>query len=39
MGKVKHKRDWSKYNKNVITRYKPMFPLYLFEHWLANRGE
>jgi hypothetical protein len=43
MGKSKYKRDWSKYDENVITRYKLMFPFYFFEHWwdlLAeeNRG-
>ncbi|AAK41941.1 First ORF in transposon ISC1058 [Saccharolobus solfataricus P2] len=33
MGKSKYKRDWSKYDENVITRYKLMFPFYVFEHW------
>jgi len=28
----KNIRDWSKYDENVVTRYKPMFPLYVFEH-------
>lgn len=26
MRKRKYKRDWSNYDKNVITRYKLMFP-------------
>ena len=29
----KNVRDWSEYDENVVTRYKPMFPLYVFEHW------
>jgi hypothetical protein len=33
MRKSKYKRDWSKYDENVITRYKLMFPFYVFEHW------
>ncbi|AAK41450.1 IS5-like element ISC1058 family transposase [Saccharolobus solfataricus] len=33
MEKSKYKRDWSKYDENVITRYKLMFPFYVFEHW------
>jgi transposase, IS4 family len=33
MGKSKYKRDWSKYDENVITRYELMFPFYVFEHW------
>jgi hypothetical protein len=33
MGKSVYKRDWSKYDENVITRYKLMFPFYVFEHW------
>ena len=33
MGKSEYKRDWSKYDENVITRYKLMFPFYVFEHW------
>jgi|GEM_PF-1125813 hypothetical protein len=26
-GKSRYKRDWSKYDENVITRYELMFPL------------
>jgi hypothetical protein len=33
MGKSKYKRDWHKYDENVITRYTLMFPFYVFEHW------
>ena len=33
MGKSMYKRDWSKYDENVVTRYKLMFPFYVFEHW------
>ncbi|ACP47513.1 ORF1 in transposon ISC1058 [Sulfolobus islandicus Y.N.15.51] len=33
MGKSKYKRDWSKYDENVITRYELMFPFYVFQHW------
>jgi hypothetical protein len=33
MGKSEYKMDWSKYDENVITRYKLMFPFYVFEHW------
>jgi transposase, IS4 family len=29
----KNTRDWSKYDENVVTRYKLMFPFYVFEHW------
>jgi transposase, IS4 family len=32
-GKSKYKRDWSKYDENVITRYELMFPFYVFQHW------
>ena len=32
MGKSKYKRDWQKYDENVITRYTLMFPFYVFEH-------
>jgi len=32
MGKSKYKRDWHKYDENVITRYYLMFPFYVFEH-------
>jgi hypothetical protein len=39
MGKSKYKRDWHKYDENVITRYKLMFPFYVFEHWFTSRGE
>ena len=38
-GKSEYKRDWSKYDENVITRYKLMFPFYVFEHWFTSRGE
>ncbi|ACP48791.1 hypothetical protein YN1551_1710 [Sulfolobus islandicus Y.N.15.51] len=27
----KNTRDWSKYDENVVTRYKLMFPFYVFE--------
>ena len=33
MGKSKYKRDWHKYDENVITRYELMFPFYVFQHW------
>jgi len=33
MGKSEYKRDWHKYDENLITRYKLMFPFYVFEHW------
>jgi hypothetical protein len=33
MGKSKYKRDWHKYDENVVTRYTLMFPFYVFEHW------
>nr|AAV87870.1 putative transposase [Sulfolobus sp. Y99 9-16] len=33
MEKSKYKRDWNKYDKNVITRYTLMFPFYVFKHW------
>jgi transposase, IS4 family len=33
MGKSKYKRDWHKYDENVIMRYTLMFPFYVFEHW------
>ena len=29
----KDNRDWSKYDENVVTRYKLMFPFYVFQHW------
>ena len=29
----KNTRDWIKYDENVVTRYKLMFPFYVFEHW------
>ena len=32
-GKSEYKRDWSKYDENVITRYELMFPFYVFQHW------
>ena len=31
MGKSRYKRDWHKYDENVITRYTLMFPFYVFE--------
>jgi len=33
MGKSEYKRDWHKYDENVITRYELMFPFYVFQHW------
>jgi hypothetical protein len=39
MGKSKYKRDWHKYDENVIMRYKLMFLFYVFEHWFTSRGE
>ena len=33
MGKSRYKRDWHKYDENVITRYELMFPFYVFQHW------
>ena len=39
MGKSEYKRDWSKYDEKVITRYKLMFPFYVFKHWFTSRGE
>jgi len=41
MGKSKYKRDWSKYDENVITRYKLMFPLLRIRTLvgLISRGE
>ncbi|EHP70960.1 transposase family protein [Metallosphaera yellowstonensis MK1] len=32
-GKSEYKRDWHKYDENVITRYELMFPFYVFQHW------
>jgi hypothetical protein len=32
-GKSRYKRDWHKYDENVITRYELMFPFYVFQHW------
>lgn len=36
MRKRKYKRDWSNYDKNVITRYKLMFPPLLRFRTLVN---
>ena len=33
MVKSEYKRDWHKYDENVIMRYTLMFPFYVFEHW------
>ena len=32
MEKSKYKREWYKYDENVITRYTLIFLFYVFEH-------